>query len=210
MEDKLKNIVVVFDLHGVVFSSSWRQIIILLWRCPHKIRGFVLLFNPFLMYTMLAGIYKKYVIEQLIETLVEKHPSFVPIKETAIAVANAQKVNKKTLKILCDLHVQQVKLIAFSNIGERSIMVLRERHPEIFELFSHVIHTSAHDNYVAKPSRQAFDKLLVHVNPAEETVIFVDDTRKNLDLACELGLLSVPFLKPRVLEIMLKNLKILN
>lgn len=210
MNYKPKNTVIVFDLHGVLFSSSWQQIIYLLWQCPYKLRGFILLFNPLLMYTMFSGIYKKQVIEQLINTLVEKHPAFEPIKETAIAVANAQKVNYETLKILKDLHRQDFKLIAFSNIGQQSIEVLRKRHPEIFKLFTQIIHTSAQDNYIAKPSSQAFAKLLEHVDPQREKIIFIDDTSKNLKRAQEIGLQPIRFFNSGILEIMLKNLEILD
>jgi len=210
VSDKQKNTVIVFDLHGVLFSSSWRQVIYLLWQCPYKLRGFILLFNPLLMYTMFSGIYKKHVIEQVINTLVEKHPAFTPIKETAIAVANAQKVNQKTLNILKNLHTQGFKLIAFSNIGERSIEVLRERYQDIFNLFTHVIHTSAQDNYIAKPSTQAFAKLLAHLDLGTEQVIFIDDTPKNLKCAQQMGLQPIRFFNSAVLEIMLENLEILD
>lgn len=200
--------VIAFDLHGVLFDSSYRSIIKILWQCPHKLRLISLGFHLPMVRSVLTAIFKKYVIEQCINTLAKDHAVFVPIRPTALAVANAQKINYDTLDLIKKLHEKQYKLIVFSNIGEESIARMRAEFPAIFDYFSHVIHTSARDNYIAKPSTHAFDKLLAHVGPHKQ-IIFIDDAFKNIKQAHALGLYPIPFFNAALLKETLKYLKIL-
>lgn len=203
-----ENTVIAFDLHGVVFTSSYRGIAKILLFCPHKLRLLSLFVNIPMVRTVLTAIFKKYVIEQCINTLAAKHPIFVPIRPTALAVANAQKINHDTLAIIKQLHATGYELIVFSNIGEESIGLMRKRFPAVFDYFLTVIHTSAREQYLAKPSSRAFDKLFAHVG-LEKNIIFVDDAYKNIKRAHELGLYPIPFFNAKILKETLKYLKIL-
>ena len=205
-----ENTVIAFDLHGVIFSSSIRQILTIVWHCPNKLRFLKLITNIRLARTVVNGVFKKYVIEQLIQELSHKHPLFDQFKDTALAVANAQKVNQKTFVLLKDLHAKNYQLVAFSNIGEQSIKILSTRHPEVFDLFSHVIYTSAQDNFVAKPHPQAFDKLFVCITPTEKNIVFIDDSSKNIKQAHALGIYPITFSSARSLKQALKQLKIVG
>lgn len=208
-----ENTVIVFDLHGIIFSSSIRGIIKALWYCPHKLRACALLIHFTLVYkvasTILQAIIKKHVIEQVLNTLTKKYTPLAPFKESALAIANAQKINQEMVTILKKLHAQKYTLMAFSNIGQYSINLLSSRYPEIFNLFSQTIYTSAKDNYIAKPEIRAFDKLFMHVNPEEKHIIFVDDTFKNIQQAHALGIYTIPFLSATHLEQTFRHLKIL-
>jgi FMN phosphatase YigB (HAD superfamily) len=203
-----KNTAIAFDLHGVLFQSSYYHIAKILLRCPHKLRLISLFVNIPMVRTVLTAIFKKYVIEQCINTLTAQHAIFTPIRPTAIAVANAQKINHDTLEIIQKLHARGYKLIVFSNIGEESISLMRKQFPTIFSYFSHVIHTSAGERYIAKPSLRAFDKLLAHIAP-ETNVILIDDVFKNIKQAHALGLYPVPFFNASLLKDTLCYLKVL-
>lgn len=201
---------IVLDLHGVLFSSSIPEIISIIWHCPHKLKFLRLITNIPLAHTVVDGVLKKYVIEQLIQELSQKHHLFDYFKDTALAVANAQKINLRMLSLLQDLHAKNYQLVAFSNIGERSIEILSTRYPEVFKLFSHVIYTSAHDNYAAKPDIKAFNKLFQYANPASKKIILIDDTYKNIWQAHALGLFPIPFTGTRSLKQTLIQLNIIK
>lgn len=200
--------VIALDLHGVVFSLSLRHIVKLLWQCPQKHKLLILCVNVRFWHSALKAVLQKQVIEQLINTLAQQHAVFAPFKPLALEIANAQKPNQAMVSLLNKLRARNYSLIAFSNIGAYSITTLAMRYPDIFNLFDHIIHTSAHDNYVAKPSPQAFDKLLGVVDIEKTPLIFIDDTAKNIKQARAMGLYAIPFFNVQILEQTLKHLKI--
>lgn len=201
--------IIALDLHGVVFSLSLSHIIKLLWRCPDKRKLFLLCINLRFWYSALKAVLEKQVIEQLINTLAQQHAMFAPFKPLALEIANAQKPNQNMIRLLQKMRARNYSLIAFSNIGAYSITTLTIQYPDIFGLFDYIIHTSAHDNYIAKPSPQAFDKLLRVVDTETTSIIFIDDTAKNIRQARTMGLYTIPFFNVHVLEQTLKHLKIL-
>jgi len=205
-----QNTVIVCDLHGVVFSSSIRQIMRVVWQCPHKVRFLRLITDIPLACKILYGVRKKYVIERMIHEFSGTHALFNQFKDIALAVANAQKVDKKTVTLLERLKQNNYQLIAFSNIGQESIGILKERHPAIFNLFDHVVHTSVQDNFVAKPDIRAFEKLFACLKDTHTNVIFIDDARKNLEQSRELGLYPLKFKNACSLERALVRLHILT
>lgn len=205
----VQNTVIVCDLHGVVFSSSACQIARVVWQCPNKLKFLKLVTDIPLAFRILNGVRKKYVIEQMIYELSGTHALFNQFKDIALAVANAQKVNKKMVMLLEQLKQKKYQLIAFSNIGQESIEFLKKQHPAIFDLFDHVVHTSSQDNFVAKPDIRAFKKLFDCLDKTCTNVIFIDDAPKNLEQARKLGLHPVKFKSARSLERALLRLQIL-
>jgi|AntAceMinimDraft_18_1070375.scaffolds.fasta_scaffold02945_7 FMN phosphatase YigB (HAD superfamily) len=197
-----------FDLHGVIFHPSITQIIKILWKTPHKWHLLNVIFNVRIVYNALAAIITKKVIEQFINSTADKYAVFKPIKPLVLELVNAQKPAHKMIAILQALKQQGYTLIAFSNIGDKSIELLSTKFPAVFSLFDHTINTSVTDGYIAKPSPKAFKKLL-DIVPKNKKVLFVDDTFNNIIHANAHGIYTIPFLNIPSFETMLRESKIL-
>jgi len=86
-----KDIILAFDLHGVIFKMSPFLVIKHLLTCPSKINLFKLLFNiPFLFHFLRTLCCKK-VVEEWIFSFAHQYDDFAPLKTTAFEIANAQK-----------------------------------------------------------------------------------------------------------------------
>ncbi|HBR70781.1 TPA: hypothetical protein DIC20_00500 [Candidatus Dependentiae bacterium] len=192
------HLTLVFDLHGVIFRMSPYLIIKHALKCPHKLSMLKLLFNFRFIKDLLHALAYKKVIEEAIYLLAEKYTDFAHIKETAIAIANAQKPTTHMETILKALRKNQYQLIAFSNIGDTSIQMLSTQYPKIFNLFDTIIHSNKSDGYIAKPSPESFKKLLKYTG--HKNIIFIDDTEKNIQQADQHGLQSIFFINSFILE----------
>ena len=198
---------IVFDLHGVIFRVSPILVIKSLLKCPQKRCFFKLILNLPFLYDFICTIFCKKVIEEWINLLSEKYSDFAKIKPTAIEIANAQKPVLNMEKILKKLKEKRYTLVIFSNIGEESMSILVKRYPDIFNLFEKIIYSSKNDNYIAKPSPKAFQKLFHQVG--HHNFIFVDDTTKNIEQAHKQNIHGILFINSFTFEHTLKRFGIL-
>jgi HAD superfamily hydrolase (TIGR01509 family) len=204
-----KDTVIAFDLHGVIFQMSPLLVIKHLIKCPSKKSFFRLLLNIPFMYHFIRTICYKKVIDEWIFSFAKKYKDFAQIQTTAFEVANAQKPTPNIKKLLFKLKKQHYKLYIFSNIGEQSIAILQKRFPEIFELFDTIIYSSPKDNYVAKPSSAAFEKLF-KTTAENQSYVFIDDNKKNIKKARDFNIYGIRFINTLLLEDTLHQIGILS
>lgn len=204
------NTTIVLDLHGVVFCLSCAEVMYELLRAPRKYYFVPLLFNISLWYTAFKALYQKQVVEQLLEQLAYKYSSFARVHKTALKVINAQKPSAPMVTLLQQLRAQQYRLVVFSNIGACSMACLKERYPQVFDLFDVVVYTSSCDQYIAKPSSKAFDKLFDALEGCKTAhYIFIDDTAVNLVQANLCGMHTIKFVSAHKLKQCLKQWHVL-
>jgi len=199
---------IVFDLHGVIFQTSIRNVLKSIWHCPHKSTLFKLLFNLRFVCDLLLDISRKKVIEQCIHRLANKYHHFDQIKPTAFALAHAQKPINHTVHLLKQLKKRGYRLVAFSNIGTQSMKVLKKQYPAILNLFDITIYSSKDDDYIAKPSPEAFKKLF-RIIGNNKNCIFIDDTINNIQQAYQYNIYSILFIDAFILEQSLNQIGIL-
>jgi FMN phosphatase YigB (HAD superfamily) len=199
---KPTNSVFAFDLHGVVFYPSLITITKVLLQSPKKWCLISAFLNPRTIYRILEAVFTKKVIEQFIEEIAIKNPSLTTIKPLLLDMANAQKEHKAVVALIKMLKNKGYPIIAFSNIGEQSILILQKKFPDTFALFDHIINATSQDGYISKPSLAAFQKLTA-VIPKNKKIIFVDDTAENIIQAHAHGIYVLPFFNATSLERML-------
>lgn len=60
-----------------------------------------------------------------------------------------------------------------------------------------------------KPDKRGFLKIMKHFNVKPDETLFIDDSRKNVEKAKEIGINAIPFKNPKRLEKDLKEIKLL-
>jgi len=184
---------IAFDLHGVVFQTSKRNVLKAIWKCPHKAALLKLLFNIHFIYDLLSAISRKKVIEQWIYFLAKKYAAFDKIKPTAFEIVESQKPINLTVQMLTKLKTHGYKLVAFSNIGTQSMKALKAQYPAILDLFDVTIYSHKDDGYIAKPSPEAFQKLNDAIG-ISQNCIFIDDTFTNIQHSYQHGIYGILFM----------------
>lgn len=188
--------IIVFDLNGVVLHLSPLRVTSLVWQSPYKWRMFALAFNPWFVGRILRGLWRKQVLEQLINELAQRHTLFTPMRSTALEIVNAQYARPALFALLQELKEKNYRLAILTNIGQESIEILTKANPELFKLFDYITHSSAHDGYCAKPNPKAFEKLLSQIRqniPAPRQPIFVDDHTPNITQAEHMGMTGIRY-----------------
>ncbi len=204
-----ENTTIVLDLHDVVFRMSWSGVLQELVRTPRLVDLVPLAFNIPLWYDAVWSLRNKKVVEQMLERLAAKHPSFARVHETAFKMVNRQKPVPGMVEILQQLRARTYELVIFSNIGGRSVQALKEQHPQVFKLFDKIVHANHCDGYIAKPAPAAFEKFFA-VCGREKRYIFIDDTPKNLAQARVHQMHTVRFVNAAQLLHELRQLNILK
>lgn len=161
MSNKNKPILV-FDLHGVIFSFSIWAGIKDFWQLSFKQKLLVLRAagTPGLAWDALKLLFTGGVVEQAVLNIKIKYPKLAGVIPFALKIINHQIPKPEMVKLLQDLKSQNYTLLIFSNIGEQSISILKHKYPEIFNLFAGELVASASDNYLSKPQPAAFNKFL--------------------------------------------------
>lgn len=200
-----KNTVIVFDLNGVVLHLSPWQVLRIAWRSPYKWRMLALAFNPAFDWYILQGLYRKQVVEKMINDLTVRFKLFAPLRATALQIVNAQYPRAGMAPLIKNLHDRGYELAILTNIGQESINMLMHAHPELFAQFKHVIHATADDGYIAKPDHQAFAKLFLAIGDPTKKYLFIDDNRRNIAQARVHGMQAIRFYNMHNLQKQLKK-----
>lgn len=201
---------VVFDLHGVVFRFSPLKAVHAAFTTKHKRVLLKAVSNPFLIWDVVKLLHTSAVVEQAIMAIAHKYPNLKDVIPLALKMANEQVPIEQTILIIKQLKANGFKIFVFSNIGEQSAQILQEKYPQIFALFDGILVTTAQDNYVMKPSEQAFMKFLNKFNLKKEQIIFIDDKKSNVRIARNMGIYSIQFINPQQCQQVLQQLQILK
>lgn len=202
-----RNTIIAFDLHGVLFRLDWREVFHILWGYPHKWCLFTCGFNIRLIWRCLHMVWHDAVDEEYYQLFRRLCPNILPV---IIELTNAQKPIEPTVEILRTLKECGFLLHVISNIGPQRFAVLKNRYSLIIALFDSVqISHSDEDNTLKKPDQRFFDGYMHAHNSDHKTVIFVDDSKKNIRVANKAGFIGIHFKNPQQLASVLKQLQVL-
>ena len=185
-------VIITFDLHGVLFTTDYRQFLSILWYSPHVMTLIIHAVRPILWYTCFRLWRQSSPIEQYIMELTTLWPHLAPCRTTLIVLANAQKPNQGMIALVQKLKQEGYELHIFSNIGTIILADLRTKFPEILALFDHTFTTSAAIGYLSKRQSDFFKSYLkscVALNGRH--VIFIDDCHKNNSMGNTHGMIAI-------------------
>ena len=180
------------------------------FKSKRKLNLLFALLSPFLWADVLKLMIKGAVAEEYLVGLAEKHhrlKEFVPL---GIEIANQQEPNQKVIEILKELKKNGYSLHLFSNLGGIIFKDLRKKHPEAFTLFDGISLASRQNDYMRKPSDDAFSTFLKTHNPHNLPVILIDDKKKNIRGAQKHGITSIFFKSPEQLRAELVKLNLIS
>jgi HAD superfamily hydrolase (TIGR01509 family) len=194
IENQLSKSILVFDLHGVIFTFSIWAGIKDFWQLTYKQKLLVLraACTPGLAWDALKLLFTGAVVEQAVLNIKTKYPHLAGVIPFALKIINNQIPKPEMAQLLRDLNSQGYKLLIFSNIGEQSISILKQKYPEIFSCFTGELVASASDNYLSKPQPAAFNKFLEKFSDLNNFLL-IDDRDKNLQAAQACGMQVIKF-----------------
>lgn len=185
-------VIITFDLHGVLFTTDYRQFISILWHSPHVMTLMMHALRPTLWYTCFQLWRQSSPIERYFMELTTLWPNLSPCRITLIALANAQKPNNGMISLARTLKTHGYELHIFSNIGTIILADLRTKFPEILALFDHTFTTSAQMGYLSKRHGDFFKlylKSFATLNGAG--IIFIDNCHKNNRVGSTHGMICI-------------------
>ncbi len=186
----------VFDLHGVIFRFDPMRAVYDAVLTKNKKKLFLAAINPFLIWDVVKLMHTSAVVEEAIMAITHKYPNLKELVPLALQMANEQVPIAPTVELITQIKRSGFKLFVFSNIGEHSAQILNDKYPEIFALFDGVLVTTAQDNYLMKPSEDAFAKFLNKFNIDKTKIVFIDDKQSNIYMARKLGIPAIQFINP--------------
>lgn len=196
--------VIVFDLNGVLIRYSPLMACKCFVKYNHKFKLLLLILNPLHSFSIFYLLVTESVIEKMVMMLFQKYSAFRQHKEFIMDLINCQIPIPKTMEIVITLKNKGYELGLFTNIGEHSTAKLKSVYPRLFEQFQCIIYSEARDNYVSKPALITFERLKNCIG--NKSIIFIDDTKKNITIAQHVGLHTIHFISPKKLRCQLKEL----
>lgn len=187
------NNIFVFDVHGVVFKLSILEIIKVVIKDPSNLWIITMMLRPMLCVHLLRSQMSGGVAEEIIYNVAKEKPHLAWFVPKAFKLINAQVPIKPTVKILKKLKNKGYKLYILSNIGEKSLMYIEERHPEVFKMFDGIYTSSDKDGYIKKPQPEIYQKYLDRFGQNPDKLIFIDDKKSNLSAAKKFGIDTIHF-----------------
>lgn len=185
-------VIITFDIHGVLFTTDYRKFLNILWRSPHIMTFITHGLRPALWYRCFQLWRTSSPIECYIMELTTSWPSLAPCRNTLIALANAQKPNTGMIAIVRTLKTAGYELHIFSNIGTIILADLRTKFPEILALFDHAFTTSAEIGYLSKRHIDFFKSYLKSCAALQKKhIIFIDDCYKNNNMGSTHGMIAI-------------------
>lgn len=184
---------ILFDLHGVVFKTNFKQILSILWHVKGKAKLAMIGLNPRFWFHFIKLTYHNAIPEEYVMRLIEQFNQLKPYFNTGIKLANAQYPVHKTITIIKQLKTMGYKVYIFSNIGQHTYYDLEQQYPQICALFDGFWCTSNTNNFLKKPHPDAFSQCAQQYNCSFDSIIFIDDKHKNINGARSLGIDSIYF-----------------
>lgn len=201
------NIVIAFDLHGVLFTFDYKKIVKLIWQFNHKLAIIATFFHFGLIWQLLKLLWNEATDEEFYDLFEQKHPILFPL---ILEMTNAQKIIPGTDHIVKDLAQHGYTLHILSNIGPQRFKQLSNDFPQLIGYFKRVKIVDPNDTpRIKKPDTQFFVDYLKEYTQPEQQVILIDDNKKNIKIAHSLGMIAIPFRSAKQLKKQLQQLGIL-
>jgi len=185
-----KNIILAFDLHGVIFRHNYKKMLYIFINSPEKWKLLSLFFNPVLWKDLIKMLPKHTLNEAIIFHLASNHRKIKPLIGLITEIMNAQSPHKKTINLIKKLKKLGYQIDILSNIGASMYKELKKKHAKIFTLFTEVMTVEEKNNFIAKPNKKLF-KLYKKSIPTGKKAILIDDKIKNIKAALKSGIASV-------------------
>lgn len=130
------------------------------------------------------------------------HPEPIQNLFTAIAefmftpetLAASQDAITSMVRLAQELKKANYKIFALSNWDKESFELVRQKHPEIFELFNGILVSG--QEQTGKPTPEFYQRLLTQHNLTASDCIFIDDEPYNIQTAQDLTIQSILCDKP--------------
>jgi len=184
------NIIITFDLHGVVFRHDYKKMIQFFWKSPDKWKLAWATLSPRLWIDVLKLARICSVPEAFIMHLAQQNVTIKELLPTIIRIMNAQTPHKLTVELVQKLKKQGYQLHIISNIGETIYRDLEKQFPDILHMFDHVIVTCAANGYISKPNPEMYYTYLSTIDDSKKP-IFIDDKIKNICSALNCNIASI-------------------
>lgn len=205
MSKETKKICIAIDLNGVILGLSLRQIASTVLKSGQIHRFMILGLNPRFWHAMIQHIRQEPILEQAFDQLVLKFPQLKNVEATAFAIINAQQPKKGMVCLLEQLRADGHTLVAFSNIGPKSMATLRAKHPDLFALF-HDFVTPTSDFMIGKPDKRAYQRLFSLYGDTHNQIILIDDQKVNIHAAQHHGITGIQYKSAKQIDSELKRI----
>ncbi len=202
-----ENTIIVFDIHGVLFTPNYREIVKIVWASPYKYRCLQYMMYPstWIDYAQLKR--DQVIFERFMAHFLEKYPALQPCMSLIIAVVNAQKPIAGTIALVERLHQMGYTLHIISNIGEPIGKDLQGKFVHVFRYFKAFKTPTAKNKYKTKSQAVFFREYVQEHNRTGKHVLFIDDNVINLETARMSDIEGLYFSRPEQLK---KDLGILG
>lgn len=186
--------IITFDLHGVVSTLDYKAVAQLFVYNPLSVLKLCCYsFNPF----FLKDVYRLWrthaVAARYLELVKKKYPLLVSTIPFLIRVGNAQIRNRQLIDLIIKLKARGHPIHLFSNIGDIIMDDFKVSYPDVIALFDRMHITHQQDKYVGKPYAQAFITYQQRCNPEGKQVIFIDNSKRNIDACVRHTMIGVHF-----------------
>ena len=190
--------IILWDLHDVVFHKTHYAWLRKLYSCPEKrkiIKNLSFSLNKMLTTFMLNKLKlskKEVTSEELIQCAYEsKNPALARLVHD---FSHVYKPDTEVTYIIKQLSEQQYTQHVCSNIGPTLFALLQKKFPTIMDCFSYAKIVAYHkEDTVKKPDPVFFMSYLKESGIQPNTIIFIDDKQKNVDSAKQCGMKGIHF-----------------
>ncbi len=201
-----------FDLHDVLFSKNYKNIIHPAFKALKK-GMFWYILNPIFLFKAVSLSMKNKIWEDIYYTLCQDYPEFLNFEEDFFDISNSCCTPICTvIDIVKELKNRGYKLFLLSNIGFNSYENLKKRFMSILSLFDGVYLPNKSNDYHHKPSPEYYTGFIRYLDQAglrNKQVIFIDDSVKNLQGARNSGISGIHFKNTEQLDYVLKSLSVI-
>jgi HAD superfamily hydrolase (TIGR01509 family) len=194
------NTIIIFDIHGVVFKNNYARIARLLLSNKQTLRLLLHAFHPCVVYDVMRLWWAGSVTEKYYTHLITTYPTLAPCSSLMTNVANAQTPIAATVAIVKELKARGYTLHIVSNIGHYFLTELQHHYPDIFAYFDVIQVASPANNYLGKPDKRVYECYKQEHNLAGKQMIFIDDKRRNVCAAQQVGMIGVRYTNPAELK----------
>jgi len=157
---------------------------------------------PFLMCTWLQGAMTSAEVKSLVEQEISLHPEWfgcqaeqrviqntIRLVFTPEFFVNSRKISQAGIAFIKKCKREGHNVYGLSNWDAESFALLKQRHPELFDLFDGII-ISGHV-HANKPHASIYQILLERYELKAENCWFIDDQQENIDAAQKLGINAI-------------------
>lgn len=203
--------IITFDLHGVVSILDYKAVVLLGIRNPVSLLKLCFYScNPFFLKDVYR-LWRSHAVAASYLVLVKtKYRSLSSVIPFLIAVGNAQVPNKQLIDLIIQIKAHGYSVHLFSNIGDFIMDDFKTLYPGIVALFDETCITHKKDKYVGKPHDQAFITYQRLYNPERKRVIFIDNSKRNIDAAGRHAMIGLYFIDTKKLVKQLSSILTLS